>query len=191
MLVLRAFHNVFSHLGYIASSVFLAVAITVVTLLWPNQGLLFTVWGSELTTLSFKFSLTLHVVAGAWSSMGALTVVVIVLTASLIGLVASMAWYAWRAKQLSHEIGPSFTIATGTGIFAALLGIGCVACGPLLVTAILALVGGAGLLVILPLHGTEFGLLALGLLGYAVYVLAKVIAAPAVCVIWPDVIGDK
>lgn len=184
-MVRGALVRVFTNFWYSVSAVVLALLIAVVTLLWANFDLLVLVWQSELTSLEFKFSLTGQLLLGATASMGVYAVTVIITTAVLIGIVASMSWYAWQSKQSGRELQLSFT-SSGAGLFAALLGIGCVACGPLLVTSLLALVGGAGLLLVLPLHGAEFGLLALLLLLYAIYTLAKVITAPAICVMLPN-----
>lgn len=181
-MVLLALSRVFGNYWFVALSVFLGSTITIVTLLWANADLLVTVWQSNITSSSFKFSLTWQLLVGAPASMGNLATAVIILTASLIGVVTSMTWYAWRSKQAGRELQASFT-SSGVGMLAALLGIGCIACGPLLVTSLLALVGGAGLLLVLPLHGAEFGYIALLLLGYAIYTLARVITAPAVCVV--------
>lgn len=181
-MVRLALCRVFRNQWYTIVSLLVAISIAGSTLLWANADLLLTVWSSDMTSGVFKLSLTWQLLLGSPASMGKMAVVVIGVTSALIGVVVSMGWYAWRSKRTGSELRTSFT-SSGVGMFAALLGIGCIACGPLLVTSLLALVGGAGLLLVLPLHGAEFGYLALLLLGYAIYTLAKVITAPAICVV--------
>ena len=181
-MVLSALYRVFSNYQYLLACLLFSLFIAFTTLLWANLALLSTVWQSEITTFYFKLSLTWQLLLGAPASMGLIAVIVIIVTSIMIGIVGCMSWYAWRSKQAGRELRTSFT-SSGVGLLAALLGIGCIACGPLLVTSLLALVGGAGLLFVLPLHGAEFGYLALLLLSYAIYTLSKVIMAPAICVV--------
>lgn len=179
-MVLRALGTVFCRGWYIVATGVISIGITVVTFLWPNFALLTTVWSSDITSVAFKVALTQQLLVGSLASMGLAAVIVVSITALLIGMVTSMGWYAWQSKQATRELRTSFT-STGFGLFAALLGIGCIACGPLLVTSLLALVGGAGLLLVLPLHGAELGYIAIVLLLFALYTLAKVVTAPAIC----------
>ena len=59
--------------------------------------------------------------------------------------------------------------ATISGTVASIFGIGCAACGSAILLAFLNIFGAGGLLLILPLHGEEFGILGLLLLAYATW----------------------
>lgn len=73
-------------------------------------------------------------------------------------------------------------IATGfLGITSGIIGVGCAACGSFLLTSILSFIGAGSLLVLLPLHGSEFGILGMLLLIFAVFRTAKQIENPLVC----------
>jgi hypothetical protein len=59
--------------------------------------------------------------------------------------------------------------------------VGCAACGSVILTAILATIGVGGLLLALPFKGAELGIIALGILFWSNYYLAKKINDPLVC----------
>jgi len=67
------------------------------------------------------------------------------------------------------------------GLVSGLLGIGCAACGSVVLTSILSSIGASGLLLLLPLHGSEFGILGVLLLCMSIYVLVRRIQQPLVC----------
>jgi hypothetical protein len=110
--------------------------------------------------------------------MGWFAVGTIIATDLLLGMVMAMVWYAWR-HQRAHSWRT--TAATTSGTIAALLGLGCIACGPLLLGSILAVFGASGIIALLPLHGAELSLFAIALLCYALYAISRVITAPLVC----------
>ena len=176
----KALRIVFKRPLYIFVSILVALSIAGITLLWTNLPLLLNMLSNDATSFGFVLTLAGKLLWGAPHSMGSLAVTMIIVNATLLGIIVSMLWYAWRKKYTKGSWRKLFG-ATGTGTLAALLGVGCIACGPLLVGSILAMFGAGGLLLLLPFHGAELGLLAVVLLGYALYTLAKLITAPAVC----------
>lgn len=180
-MIITAVHTVYKRILYVVLSVAVALPTALFALLWPNAALLQVVWSSTATNLTFKIQFTTSLLEGSASSVGWLSVIVVVLTSFLLGVIVSMSVYVWRHKRTSG--GRRVLASTSSGTMAAVLGIGCVACGPLLLGGLLATLGAGGLLMMLPLHGAEFGFLALGLLSYALYALARIITAPPVCAI--------
>ncbi len=72
--------------------------------------------------------------------------------------------------------------ATGSlGIIAGTVGIGCAACGSILLTTIFGTSAVAGVLATLPLHGGEFAIIGVLLLIVTMYILAKQISKPLIC----------
>jgi len=61
------------------------------------------------------------------------------------------------------------------------IGIGCASCGAALISSILSIVGGVGLIRWLPLHGEEFGILGILLVLFSIYTLIKKIHSPYTC----------
>ncbi len=95
---------------------------------------------------------------------GALLVVV----AGLTGVDVAMAVYHFREHGISLQEG-STSLA---GIVLGTLGAGCAACGSAVLVGLLSLVGVSGSLLVLPLDGLEFALLALVVLTLSIYWLA-------------------
>ncbi|MBK5204909.1 MAG: hypothetical protein JJD98_05735 [Polaromonas sp.] len=61
------------------------------------------------------------------------------------------------------------------------IGIGCAACGSLILGVILPSFGAAGALAALPLNGEEFGILSVALLFVSLLLISKNIAEPINC----------
>ena len=95
---------------------------------------------------------------------GSLLVAVAVLT----GVDVTMATYHFREHGVSVREGGS----SAAGVFLGTLGAGCAACGSAVLAGLLSLVGGSGLLLLLPLDGLEFALGASVVLLLSVYWLA-------------------
>ena len=71
----------------------------------------------------------------------------------------------------------------GLGLVFGILGIGCSACGSILLTTVLGLGLSGAVLRGLPLHGSEFSLIGILLLLLSIALTAKQIASPPVCAI--------
>ena len=67
------------------------------------------------------------------------------------------------------------------GTAAAILGIGCATCGTAILFGMLGMVGGTGLIAWLPLHGEEFGIFGVLVLGYSAWYTLGKLASPNVC----------
>lgn len=178
-MLLVALKTVYAHCSYTVFSLVFASVFITIALLWPNTALLLSLWQTEMS-VSAVLVMVGKLLLGAPESIGALAVSILSLNALLLSIVLAQGMYIWRHKRLPPHFFGSFS-ATSGGVLSALLGIGCVACGPLLVGGLFATIGAGGLLLMLPLHGAEFGFMAILLLAYAIYSLAKVITAPLVC----------
>lgn len=178
--IVSAISEVFSQLRYWFLSLTISIALIMVVLLWENLTLLRYSW--SVGSADSLFDLWWGLLSGTPHSMGWLAVSTIIITGILLGLIVSMTWYAWRKKRAQGSWKRLFA-STGTGTLAAVLGIGCIACGPLLVGTILAAFGATGLLLLLPFHGAELGFVAILLLVYSIHTVSKIITAPATCAI--------
>ncbi|MFB6300471.1 MAG: hypothetical protein ABEH65_09445 [Halobacteriales archaeon] len=86
----------------------------------------------------------------------------------LVGLDIAMVTYHLR----EHGVGARESGGSVIGVVLGTLGAGCAACGSAILAGVLSLVGGAGLLTVLPLDGLEFSLLAMVALVLSIYWLA-------------------
>ncbi|OGZ61172.1 MAG: hypothetical protein A2919_01050 [Candidatus Spechtbacteria bacterium RIFCSPLOWO2_01_FULL_43_12] len=62
-----------------------------------------------------------------------------------------------------------------------ILGIGCGACGSLILTPLAISIGATGFLAVLPFGGSEFGFLGIALFMFSMYSLSKKINDPLIC----------
>ncbi len=94
--------------------------------------------------------------------------------------VAFLMYYTRRVKAASKGFK---RVHSGSylGLMVGFLGVGCAACGSVMLAAVLATVGAGGLLLALPFKGAEIGLLSLLILLWSNYFLVKKISDPLVC----------
>jgi hypothetical protein len=98
----------------------------------------------------------------------------------LFGMTAAMIAYLLKQRRVAAA---GQTMAIGSGAVASgMLGIGCAACGSLILGAALPSIGAAGALVAaLPFQGEEFGILSVALLFVSLLLVSKNIAQPVAC----------
>lgn len=173
----KAFRLVFSQRRYWALSLAVLVVVTVTTAIAINSDLIRV--ASTLPGTSTKLTLWLGIITGIPAKIGWLGTIGGMVTVILFSINASFFSYAIKQNQARNLAASGGKQVLGLVLGA--LGLGCAACGSLLLAPLLALFGAAGLLAILPLHGQEFGLLAILLLGYSTYKIAKAITSPLIC----------
>lgn len=174
----RSFRIVFTQRRYLALSLSLLVIIILASV-WIINGELIKV-AATITDAATKHTLWLAVLTGTPAKIGWVGVVVGLVTAVLFSINVGMLAYAIKKNRYRNMIAASGSKQLlGLGLGA--LGLGCAACGSLLLVPLLALLGATSLLAILPLHGQEFGLLAIILLGYSMHQTSKNITTPSVC----------
>lgn len=153
-------------------SLFVAIGVSVLVFafaVWlPNLQLLFIVWGNAVP-LGDKIALPLNLLASIATNFTPFSALYTIVIAILTGINAALIAELIRTRQMfagSATVGAS-------GIVAGALGIGCAACGSLILTALAGTVLGTGALTLLPLGGGEFGIIGVGLLAYSMYLLSK------------------
>jgi hypothetical protein len=176
----RALKTVFSRIPYLLLATLIAITSVVLTLSWSNRSLLLDFLNNTNVPWQETFRLELDLLFNAHFSQGWFVVATTLLASCLLGIVTSMLLYVWRHTT---RYSKRSMLAIGTGSTAAVLGLGCAACGPLLLGSVLSIFGASGILWLLPLHGGELVLIAIALLLYALYSLSRIIVAPAVCIV--------
>ncbi len=146
---------------------------------FPNLPLIVKIMGHPGISLSQKLDLPISLLGSIATNFTRLSASYTVAIAVLFGVNLAMTTYF--LKRRITEVKQS---GIGTGIFglaSGVLGMGCAACGSLLLTSGLSLIGASGILAFLPLAGGEFGILGVILLSVSIYLSAKQIQNPAVC----------
>lgn len=174
----RAIREVFGNPRYVFLSGIVSLIAFSLAVWLPNARLLFSVATggdtSFLETLTFAFRLLSSISTNFTALSASFTILIVILLGINVSLVV---FQIKRQGQLSSGGGIAGVFGTVSGIF----GIGCAACGSLILTPILATVGGAGILAVLPFGGAELGIAGVLLSAIAAYLLAKHITKPLTC----------
>lgn len=149
----------------------------------PNIPLILQVMGHPGISFSQKLDLPISLLGSIVTNFTLLSAFYTVAIAILLGMNLSMIIYFMRRRAAG--LGQSGVTAGVFGIISGVAGMGCAACGSLLLTSILSLFGASGILAFLPLAGGEFGILGVILLAISLYLAAKQIQNPTVCKINP------
>lgn len=135
----------------------------------PNMRLLLILWTDTSTSIADKIVLPMKLLPSILTNFTPLSATYTIAIVILAGINAALVTDLIRERRM-HVGGAA---AGGVGMIAGALGVGCAACGSLILTTLVGTTLGTGTLALLPLGGGEFGILGVGLLGYATYLLAK------------------
>ena len=177
LLILQSFKRVFKKPGYVILSVLVSGLILLISIWLSNSALLSYIFSSELFSWGAKLKIL-------WTSLGTLNTnfntanrILIIGLALLGGInVALLVFYIKNRAKVLKTAGMS-----GLGLGVGLLGIGCGACGSVILSSIFGLTIAVGFIGGLPLKGLEFGLVGIILILISIYVVAKRISQPEVC----------
>lgn len=178
-MVVQALQKVFRKPAYVILALVVSASAFAVAVWLPNFRLVAGIVSSPDVPLSSKIELPLSLLGSIVTNFTLLSASYTIAIAVLFGMYIAMVVYF--LKRRIKEVGQG-GIATGIfGITSGVLGVGCAACGSFLLTSILSLIGAGGALALLPLQGSEFGILGAVLLAFAMYMTAKQIENPLVC----------
>jgi hypothetical protein len=150
-------------------AVCVAVFVFALAVWLPNLQLLATFWTDSDVSITDKVALSLKLIPSIATNFTLLSALYTVVIAVLAGINAALITELIRTRRMAVD----GVAAGGAGIIAGALGIGCAACGSLIITALVGTSVGATLVAFLPLGDNEFGLIGVGLLGYSMYLLTK------------------
>ena len=178
-MIARAFITVFKDWKYVLLFIVIAAVAFALATWLPNLQLLYSILKDPLVPLADKVMLPINLLGSIATNFTALAASYTIAIALLIGVNIAFTTYQVRRQRRGFSKGGAATSSLGvlTGIF----GIGCAACNSLVLMSILGIVGGAGIIPLLPLKGGEFGIAGVLLLASATYLLARQITKPLVC----------
>jgi len=177
-MILLALQKVFRKPAYVILALVVSALVFVLAVWLPNIRLVAGIVISPDVPFVSKIQLPLGLLGSIGTNFTPLSATYTIAIALLFG--AYIAMITYFLKRRIKEVGQS-GIATGfLGITSGVLGVGCAACGSFLLTS-LTLVGAGGVLAFLPLGGSEFGIIGVAFLAFAVYATAKQIENPLVC----------
>lgn len=177
-MIFRVFKKVFQKPLYVAIGI-LAGLTSFVFIIWlPNIGLVAEVIFSS-GSFSERIALPVSLIGTISTNFTTLSASFVIAMAILFGMNVAMATFFIR-RRISN-IKQSGTAVGLIGTMSGTLGVGCAACGSILLTTVLAWVGAGTLIQLLPLQGEEFGIAGVILLASSLFLTAKQIENPAVC----------
>ncbi len=154
-----------------------AVVVLFVAIWLPNFSFLSHTVTSSTYTLEDKISIIVTSIGTLQSNFMPLSMWLTIAVAALTGVNISLfAFYIKERRSLEKSAGTGFF-----GTLVGLLGVGCTACGSVIITSVFGFGAAASFIGFFPLHGAEFGLVGVVLLLYANYLLIKKIDSPLVC----------
>jgi hypothetical protein len=185
-IVRQSLTQVFSDYRYITVAIAVACLAFALSVWLRNISLIVTAFTSSLFDVGDRLLLLLRLLGGIATADTVLVAVLTIIMSLLFGVnIALLIYYFVQRKKLPAAKESATTVG---GIIAAVFGIGCSACGTLVLSAILSSVGATGLLALLPLGGGEFLISSIALLIASIYWIARSIQASVVCI--PDELKD-
>ena len=174
-----ALSQVFASPFYIALAGLLAALAFLLAVWFPNLGLIAQVFSGSNVPLAAALGIALSLLGGIGTNFTLLSAGYTMAIAVLFGLTTAMIAYLVKQRRMAAA-GQSIAIGSGA-VVSGVLGVGCAACGSLILGVVLPSLGAAGALAALPLNGGEFGILGVALLFVSLLLISKNITEPAAC----------
>ncbi|MCW9054409.1 MAG: hypothetical protein OQJ98_00260 [Candidatus Pacebacteria bacterium] len=179
MSLFTTFFQVFSRIAYILIALCVGALTFAISVWILNASLINSIVIHLDAPLSQKAGLLMSLLTSFSASVPTVSVVFIVVASVLFGINAALLAYYIKVRQ--GGLGGGSTVLSIGGVVASFLGIGCAACGTIILTSLLGLLGGAGLVALLPFGGAEFGVLGGVALLYSTWFILENISKPLTC----------
>lgn len=145
----------------------------------PQKDLLLAVWQQDAFSFFGKLQIFLLTPGTFFTNFTVFSQITTLLIALMFGSIISFASY-----YTSRQIRSGFAAGTSTfGIIVGFFGIGCSACGSVLLSSIIGISSTVHILGFLPFQGKEFTLVSVLLLSISLWYMSKKIVLPPVCVV--------
>ncbi|MEY3784347.1 MAG: hypothetical protein RLZZ230_669 [Candidatus Parcubacteria bacterium] len=176
----RVLKRVFGETRYVIGALIVVFLAMTGSLLLPNAVIIKQILSSSILTLSSKISFVASLYGTLFSSNTIFSGLILVITALMFGInIGLLVYYIRRRQEKGNDKKAHF--ASLGGLISAVLGMGCAACGSVVLTAVFGMLGAGSLVYLLPFKGAEFGVLGIILLGVSIQYLIKRINDPMVC----------
>ena len=181
-MIVQALAQVFSKGWYVLLAATLALATFVLTTWLGNLGLVWQIATSQWLPFVDKARILLALIGSIGTNFTMFSAACTIAIAVLFGLNVAMMTYGFRHRRMmATKSGPGMTAVSLGGLASGLFGIGCAACGTLLLSPGLAFLSIGTLVTMLPFGGEEFGALGVGMLSLSLFISAKKIGQPLLC----------
>lgn len=175
--VFKSLKEVFRAPRYVVISCAVALLLWAFAVWLTQYKMLVVIMGSDAFTILEKLRIFVNSFGSFRTQFTGVEQIIVVVSSIIAGIDVSVAWYyIMRRVNVARTVGVS-----GIGFFSILLGIGCSACGSILISTFIGLGATATLIRALPFRGFEFNILGLALLLWSLISLTNQIAKPEVC----------
>lgn len=179
-MLLVVLKRVFSHARYTQLATVVTFTFLSVAILLPSRTIVWQVFSSRLLEVGDKFAFLGSMYGLIASNFTFYSAVFTIVTAILFGINIALLVYYIRRRQ-TGSFGRAAEWNSLGGMVSGVFGVGCAACGSIILTSLLSAVGAGGLILWLPLHGAEFGIIGIILLTISIFQIAKRINDPQIC----------
>lgn len=176
----HAAQTVFRRPRYAVLALLIAWLMLTGFLLLPNQALLVALLSSSEVTVGAKLTFLVSLYGTLLSNYTVVGAVYLLVVVALMSINIALLLFYLRHRARRAGGGVSAT-ASFVGLVTALFGVGCVACGSVLLVGLLSLFGAGGVVYALAPLGPVFAVIGLVLLVGSNWYLLRQIASPAVC----------
>lgn len=172
--------RVFGNFRYVQLAIIVAFVVLSAAILFPNREVVWQIFSSSVIPFGDKLAFLVSLYGALTTSFTAYSAIFTVSAAVLFGIDIALLVFYVRRRQAGFS-GRSAEWNSLGGLISGVLGVGCAACGSVILTSIFGAFGAGGFLLLLPLHGAEFGLIGILFLLVSIYQLTKRINDPLVC----------
>jgi hypothetical protein len=161
-----------------------AIAVLVVATWLPNLGLVWQVALSGSASLADKATILFALTGSLVTNFAVFSALGTIAISGLFGAnVAAIVYLVRQRRRASVLTGSTHATTSVAGLVSGAVGVGCAACGTLVLGPLLSFMGGATLTSLLPFAGGEFTVLGIVLLSASLIVTVRRIAQPVSCAI--------
>jgi hypothetical protein len=180
--VLDGLRSVFGRPLFLLLAVGVAGAVLVLTTWLPNLGLVSQIALSGSASVADKARILFALTGSLATNFTAFSAVATIAVAALFGAnVAAIVYLIRQQRRGSAMSGSTHATTSLAGLVSGILGVGCAACGTLVLGPLLSFMGGATLVGLLPFAGEELTVLGIALLAASLLVTVRRIAQPVSC----------
>lgn len=179
-MIIDVLKQVFNTKRYVVLAVGVTFIVFTLAVWLPNFKIIIQVITSPTASFFDKWNILSGLFGSISTNFTFISASYTIIIAIFFGINVAMVLYYMRRNKEVFTKGGVASAGFG-GIISGFFGIGCAACGTLVLGPLLALVGAGGLIALLPFGGQEFGFLGVVLLGFSIFLIAKKLNAPAVC----------
>lgn len=166
---------------YIMVTLVVTLMVIVIATWLPNIQLVYRTISSSTMTMWQKTRLVTSLLGSWQTNFTPLSKLFTVVSGGLAGIQTSLLmYYMSQTARLHRSTGMTFL-----GVIISLLGIGCAACGSVILTSMLGFSLTMFVLSWLPLRGAEFGVIGISILLVTIMFIMKKINDPQVCRVKP------